>query len=97
MTPRIVVGVDGSDASFEALRRAVAEARAHERVVEAIHAWRLPNIGAEFGATGVDGEEPEEAARDELAGTVAMVDTDGLASPIVRTPVCGRDLSRQAP
>jgi nucleotide-binding universal stress UspA family protein len=39
---KIVVGVDGSDASKDALRWAVAEARAHDARVVALHAWELP-------------------------------------------------------
>lgn len=94
MSSRILVGVDGSEASFEALRWAVCEARVHGSVVEAIHAWRFLNIGATgFGATALDGEEVESAARVELASTVAVVDADGLVSPIVQTLVCGHAAS----
>lgn len=46
MTPanakRIVVGVDGSSASRDALRWAIEEARVWDGVVEAVHAWSYP-------------------------------------------------------
>jgi nucleotide-binding universal stress UspA family protein len=38
----IVVGIDGSDASKQALRWAVEEARAHGARVTAVHAWESP-------------------------------------------------------
>ncbi|MEU5523359.1 universal stress protein [Streptomyces sp. NPDC093250] len=41
--PRVVVGVDGSPASYEALRWAVRYARAMGTVVEAVHAWETPS------------------------------------------------------
>jgi nucleotide-binding universal stress UspA family protein len=39
---KIVVGVDGSDASKQALRWAIEEARAHGASVMAVHAWEVP-------------------------------------------------------
>lgn len=41
---RIVVGVDGSEASRGALRWAVAEAALHRARLEALHAWRTPML-----------------------------------------------------
>lgn len=41
---RIVVGIDGSDASRVALRWAVAEAALHGARLEALHAWRAPML-----------------------------------------------------
>lgn len=40
--PRIVVGLDGSQASNEALKWAAEEAKLLGATVEAIHAWQLP-------------------------------------------------------
>ncbi|MGA5822032.1 universal stress protein [Kitasatospora sp. NPDC094028] len=40
--PRIVVGVDGSPASVDALRWAVGQARSRGAVVEALTAWQYP-------------------------------------------------------
>jgi nucleotide-binding universal stress UspA family protein len=39
---KIVVGVDGSDASKLALRWAIEEARVHGASVMALHAWEVP-------------------------------------------------------
>src|ERR1035437_10210421 len=43
---RIVVGVDGSDASHAALRWAVDEASRRTSCVEVIHAWHVPSSEA---------------------------------------------------
>lgn len=39
---KIVVGIDGSDASKHALRWAIDEARAHGARVTALHSWEVP-------------------------------------------------------
>lgn len=39
---RVVVGTDGSEASFEAVRWAAGEAKAHGAELEIIHTWTLP-------------------------------------------------------
>jgi nucleotide-binding universal stress UspA family protein len=41
---RIVVGIDGSDESKEALRYALDEARVHRTAVLAVHAWPPPVV-----------------------------------------------------
>ena len=63
--PRIVVGIDGSFGSSQALRWALDEARVHGATVEAMYVWQYPPIGVfvlgptrGFDATGqeiVDG------------------------------------------
>jgi nucleotide-binding universal stress UspA family protein len=45
----IVVGVDGSDESREALRWGVEEGRFRKAPVRAIHAWELPLIPTDVG------------------------------------------------
>ena len=45
----IVVGVDGSDASKQALRWAVDEARLHRARVVALHAWEVPLVTPDLG------------------------------------------------
>jgi nucleotide-binding universal stress UspA family protein len=42
---RIVVGVDGSDCSVEALRWACDEARMRSARLEVLHVWHLPYVG----------------------------------------------------
>ena len=75
----IVVGVDGSEASRDALRWAVEEARLRNATVLAVHAWVLPYLPADvapaLGPTSSALEVPEllrtmkEGAR-ELVETV---------------------------
>ena len=49
--PRIVVGVDGSEASLAALRWAVEDAKRKGATVVALYAWHLPAVGGTpFGA-----------------------------------------------
>ena len=43
--PRIVVGIDRSEAAIQALRWALAEARRTGAVVEVVHAYELPVYG----------------------------------------------------
>jgi nucleotide-binding universal stress UspA family protein len=47
---RIVVGVDGSDASKDALRWAVDEAKLRGASVDAVHAWQVPMLPPDVGA-----------------------------------------------
>lgn len=62
---RIVVGVDGSEASITALRRAIRMANALNASVEAITTWRLLSA---FSATSEFGYTPEDDALSILAG-----------------------------
>lgn len=48
-TDRVVVGVDGSEASVTALRRAVRIANALNASVEAVSTWRMPTGYATMG------------------------------------------------
>jgi nucleotide-binding universal stress UspA family protein len=47
---RIVVGVDGSDESKDALRWTLREAEAHGATVVAVHAWQVPVAPADITA-----------------------------------------------
>lgn len=58
--PRIVVGVDGSPGSDGALRWALQEASSRSAVVEAVHAWQFPPVGA-FVAAPPGGSETAAA------------------------------------
>lgn len=54
-TPRIVVGIDGSPASVEALRWALAQAALTNSRVEAVTSWQNPaQYGFEFANDQVD-------------------------------------------
>jgi nucleotide-binding universal stress UspA family protein len=50
---KIVVGVDGSDASKEALRWAVVEAKLRDATVVAVHAWQMPLPPVDIGTPSV--------------------------------------------
>ncbi|WP_151774747.1 universal stress protein [Streptomyces abyssomicinicus] len=73
---RIVVGVDGSEPSREALRWAARQARLTAGVVVAVSAWDVPNYYGSLGwlppPTG-DAAALEERARAELERTVGEV------------------------
>jgi nucleotide-binding universal stress UspA family protein len=70
-TYTIVVGVDGSDASRQALRWAVHEAAAREGMVQAVTAWRW-DLPSGLDTAGYIGDERERAT-DMLAQEVARL------------------------
>lgn len=74
---RIVVGVDGSDASVAALRWAIAEARLRGAEVDALHAWSYPVYGYTAGvmpAPIINREELADGARLTLDQVCDSVD-----------------------
>lgn len=81
-TPRIVVGVDGSPSSLEALRWAVRQAEATGGTVQAVIAWQYPSAiaGGGFGWAPLGILEPPdyaEIAQKVLAQAIATVDAPG--------------------
>ena len=85
---RIVVGIDGSAASGRALRWAVAQAQTWRAEVEAVHAWTVPDMGADPLAQALaDPRELEAQARRELCLVVDGTDDAELAGPVSRTLV----------
>lgn len=68
---RVVVGVDGSSASKDALREAFAEADRRGALLTVLHAWRLPDAYADMVAnrTGVDADWRGPATRELEAMT----------------------------
>jgi nucleotide-binding universal stress UspA family protein len=69
----IVVGVDGSQHSLDALRWAVAEAELRDAKVVAVHAFAAPQSATAYGGlymTELDFEALREAARRLLVKTV---------------------------
>lgn len=61
--PRIVVGVDGSPASVDALRWAAGQADLIGAAVEAVISWEYPSTsGMEFGSLDIDWAENARAA-----------------------------------
>ena len=85
---RIVVGVDGSEAAFEALQWAVDEARRRNATVEAVYAWHQPFVGGYSYMGEIDLGYYEEEARQVLDQAVDAVDASGIP-PIERTLTAG--------
>jgi len=67
---RIVVGVNGSERSIEALRYGLRLANSLHTRLDAVIAWQFP---VTFGINVDLGFSPEETARHALAGMVARV------------------------
>jgi nucleotide-binding universal stress UspA family protein len=88
---KIVVGVDGSEASKDALRWALEEARLRQAELVAVHAWEPPQTIAEPGpAPGFDlvavlpqaeeaGQRLAEAVTNEVAGEYSDVTVEPVA------------------
>jgi len=82
-SPRIVVGIDGSHTSQQALRWAVEEARVRQATVEVVHAWHLAYVGGyPYTAGSFDPAPFEDAGRQALDEAIAGVDTTGLPGPL---------------
>lgn len=73
---RILVGVDGSEGSLDAVRWALAEARRRGDVVEVLHCWHIPYYGDMSGMMPVPGAVLEESAQAVLAEALAAVEAD---------------------
>ncbi|MFJ9443506.1 universal stress protein [Kitasatospora sp. NPDC101235] len=89
--PRIVVGVDGSPASEQALRWAIDYARAVGGTVHAIAAWEYPAFygWAGQGVPTVETFNPEEIAGKTLSETITKVAGDDAGVQITETVMPG--------
>jgi nucleotide-binding universal stress UspA family protein len=84
-SPRIVVGVDGSPSSLEALRWAVRAARVAGGSVDAVAAWEYPegvggfgwSPGAAFGTDGI-AETVGNTLREAVDTVMAQEGEDGV-------------------
>jgi nucleotide-binding universal stress UspA family protein len=81
---RVVVGIDGSDASQHALSWALDEARFRQAAVEVVHAWTPPLLGVPALADGYG--VFEEPARSLVEAALQRADLSGLPVP-VRTSI----------
>jgi nucleotide-binding universal stress UspA family protein len=86
---RIVVGIDGSEASQCALRWALNEGRLRQAAVEVVHAWHPPYAASGFGAPTIDPQIDETAARLTLDRAIDAEDCRGLPVPVDRITSCG--------
>ncbi len=77
MSEKIVVGVDGSASSIDALRRAARIATALDLPVDAVATWEIPPLAAAYPTYLPDDWSPEQDARTLLAGAVAKAFPDG--------------------
>jgi len=82
---RIVVGVDGSDASLDAIRWALRQAQLTDSVLEAVTSWQVPSQFAEFV---VDTMDWSARARSVLDEALTRVDAEGDVA-ITRTTTQG--------
>ncbi|MFJ6618656.1 universal stress protein [Kitasatospora sp. NPDC091335] len=89
--PRIVVGVDGSPASEQALRWAIDYAKAVGGAVHAIAAWEYPAFygWAGQGVPTVETFNPEELAGQTLTETIAKVAGDDAGVRITESVMPG--------
>ncbi|MGZ6980757.1 MAG: universal stress protein [Ilumatobacteraceae bacterium] len=76
MTMKIIVGVDGSEPSFEALRWAVHEARRHEAEITVVYCYTVTPNGGFGGAiypSSVDVETMKDAAATVVGRAIEIV------------------------
>jgi len=79
---RVVVGVDGSSHSLDALRWAAQEARLRHASIEAVYAWRPPYIG-EAGGMAAVAVSWDQLADSAQASLDLAVDTVAAEAPDV--------------
>jgi nucleotide-binding universal stress UspA family protein len=89
---RIVVGVDGSEPSYEALHWAVAEAARHDARLEVVNAYDEYQFVSSFGPElAVDPDELEKSSRalleEMVAGAVGRADTPPRAVELVPSSI----------
>lgn len=76
MTNKIIVGVDGSEPSFEALRWAVHEARRHDAAITVVSCYSVPAYGGFGGAvypSSVDVDTMKDAAATVVGRAIEVV------------------------
>lgn len=99
---RIVVGVDGSSSSLEALAWALDEARARDAQVVAVAVWHDPYLGTGLMGVSTPVDWVQDAAQTMLDRAVDGADTSGLAHAVERVLAYGSpaltllDVAREA-
>jgi nucleotide-binding universal stress UspA family protein len=90
---RVVVGIDGSATSIEALRWALAEARVRGATLDVVHAWEYPAVTiAPYGGVTVpvlDRDELEKVA-EQIADRAVRGVVDADDGPPVPVSVVNR-------
>lgn len=90
---RIVVGVDGSETSREALRWAADEAVARGAELQVVHAWEVPAVAVGVGLSpGRRTSAPPESQQQEARHLVTDMVTEELTNHALRDirPSVGR-------
>ncbi|MGY6499300.1 MAG: universal stress protein [Acidimicrobiales bacterium] len=82
----IVVGVDGSDGSRQALRWAIEEAALRQVPLQAVATWQMPTYAYTGVAVLPPMEELGEATREVLAEAVAQ-ETASLSGPSAQVQI----------
>nr|WP_253259734.1 universal stress protein [Subtercola boreus] len=83
-TTRVVVGLDGSEASLDALRRAVLVAEGIGATVQTVVAWHTPSSVGTFGYSDWTAEADAEQIRDTATETVFGDAPPDWLTPTVR-------------
>jgi nucleotide-binding universal stress UspA family protein len=89
--PTIVVGIDGSDTSRDALAWAIREAKVRGAELVALHAWSFPAVsGGPFGMAvpplDIDFEKEARAALDKVITETGSTEGLTIRREIVRSP-----------
>lgn len=87
---RVVVGIDGSEASYEALDWAAEEARVRGATLGIIHAWHTPFSAASPYGGSFDPSVLDDSARAVLDAAVERVDAAALTKPLDAVLAVGR-------
>lgn len=82
-TPRVVVGIDGSEAAKAALAWALDEARARRASLDVVHAWDLPLIG-HLGALAFDPVMFRDVGQEVLDETISAAEAQATGVDVHR-------------
>jgi len=80
---RVVVGVDGSETSRNALRWAAQEALSHDAELNVVYAWEVQGLGA---GVGIAPGRRAAAAPDEQRGVAEQLVTDVIKEELGENP-----------
>ena len=87
---RIVIGIDGSDESRNALKWALDEARLRRASIEVVYAWQPPYAGGyPFAMPPYDDAGLDKDAHALVEHMLGQADTTNLVEPVQTTVVCG--------
>ncbi|MDQ6741245.1 MAG: universal stress protein [Actinomycetota bacterium] len=87
-TAKIIVGVDGSEESLEALRHAARLAQTSEVALEVLACWEYPRMYTGFVAAGVEGfaEAAEKVLQDSVTKTLGAERPAFVSTKLIHGP-----------